>query len=469
MGKEHRVYPYIPNSVPEIKAAMLKEVGAEDVMDLYEEIPEELRFKGKMNLPDPILDEYSIKRHVEQILAKNINCTEFTNFLGGGCAQHFVPAVCDEIVGRGELLTAYGAETWADQGKHQIFFEYQSLMAELLDMDFLTVPCQDGAQAAATALRMAHRINGRKKVILPKTINPEHLSVIKNYVKSVQPDQSLEIILIDYDPDTGLMDLQDLKEKISSDVAAVLIENPSYLGFVETQAPEIGEIARQAGAEFIVYADPISLGVMEAPANYGATLTIGDIQSLGLHMYGGGAKGGYIASFDDMKYIVEFKELVNGLTETTVEGEYGFGVVLIERTHYAKREHGKEFTGTQNNLWTIPVAVYLSLMGPKGMEEVGTTIMQNAQYTAKRIQEVPGVTLKFSSPFFKEFVVNYDLTGKSVAEINQRLLDYKVFGGHDLSIDFPELGQSALFCVTEIIRKEDIDRLIHGLKCAVSQ
>lgn len=468
MKKEPRVYPYIPNSVPEIKAEMLKEVGANDVMDLYEEIPEELRFKGKMNLPEPIPDEYSIKRHVENILNKNNNCKEYLNFLGAGCAQHFVPAVCDEITGRGELLTAYGAETWADQGKHQIFFEYQSLMAELLDMDFLTVPCQDGAQAVATSLRMSHRINGRKKVLLPKTMNPEHLAVTRNYLKSAQPGKELVIELIDYDPNTGVMNLDDLKTKISSEVAAVMIENPSYLGIIETQADEIGKIAREAGAEFIVYTDPISLGVMEAPANYGATLTIGDIQSLGLHMYGGGAKGGFIASFDDMKYIVEFKELVNGLTETVVDGEYGFGLVLIERTHYAMRDQGKEFTGTQNNLWTGPVAVYLSLMGPQGMAEVGTTIMQNAQYAAKQIAEIPGVNVKFSAPFFKEFVINYDMTGKSVAEINKKLLEYKIFGGLDLSINFPELGQSALFCVTEVITKDEIEKLVNALSRIVA-
>lgn len=468
MGNKPFVHPYIPNSVPEIKAEMLREVGAKDVMDLYEEIPEELRFKGKLNLPEPIMDEYSIKQHVEKILAKNKNCAEYTSFLGAGCARHFVPAVCDEITGRGELLTAYGAETWADHGKHQIFFEYQSLMAELLDMDFLTVPCHDGAQAVATSLRMAHRINGRNKVLLPKSMDPQNLLVTKNYLKSVQPGKGLEIEMVDFDPDTGLMDLDDLRNKLSPEVAAVLIENPGYLGIVETQAQTIGNMAKQVGAEFIVYTDPISLGVMEAPANYGATLTIGDLHSLGLHLLGGGGQAGFIASFDDMKYIMEFKELVNGLTETTVEGEYGFGVVLIERTHYALRENGKEFTGTQNNLWTVPVSVYLSLMGPQGMAEVGTTIMQHAQYAAQKIAEIPGVRLKFSAPFFKEFVVNYDLTGKTAAEINKKLLDYKIFGGLDLSRDFPQLGQSALFCVTETNTKEEIDKLVYALKSAVS-
>jgi len=466
--KNHKVYPYVPNSVPEIKAEMLKEVGAKDVMDLYEEIPDELRFKGVMNLPEGMMDEFSVKQHTEKILAKNRNCTEYTSFLGAGCARHFVPAVCDEIVGRGELLTCYGAEAWADHGKHQIFFEYQSMLADLLDMDFMTVPQYDGAQSVATSFSMANRMTGRKKILMPKSMNPQHLLVAKNYCHGINDNRTLDFVMVDYDLRSGLINLDDLKSKVSSDVAAVFIENPTYLGIVETQAEEIGRIAREAGAEFIVYTDPISLGVMEAPANYGATLSVGDIHTLGLHLAGGGMQGGFIACFDDMRYMNEFKELVTGLTETVVEGEYGFAQVLIERTHYAQREKGKEFTGTGTNLWMVPAAVYLALMGPQGIKEVGTTIMQKAQYAAKKLCEIPGIKLQFSSPFFKEFVINYDMTGKSAAEINKKLLESKIFGGVDLSQDFSELGQSALFCVTEVNSKEEIDKLVYSINAIVS-
>lgn len=467
MEKRQKVYPYIPNSVPEIKAEMLKEVGAQNVMELYEEIPDELLFKGTLNIPNGMMDEYSVKKHTEKILAKNKNCFEYTSFLGAGCASHFVPAVCDEIVGRGELLTCYGAEAWADHGKHQIFFEYQSMLADLLDMDFMTVPQYDGGQSVATSFCMANRLTGRKKILMPKTMNPQHLLVAKNYCRGINDNKSLDFEMVEYDPKTGLLCLEDLKSKISSDVAAVFIENPTFLGIIETQAEEIGEIVRAAGAEFIVYTDPITLGVMEAPANYGATLSVGDIHSLGLHLAGGGMQAGFIACFDDMKYMNEFKELVTGLTNTVVEGEYGFAQVLIERTHYAEREKGKEFTGTGTNLWMVPVAVYLALMGPQGMKEVGTTIMQNAQYAAKQLSKIPGVQLQFSSPFFKEFVINFDMTGKTVSEINKKLLAQKIFGGLDLSSDFPELGQSALFCVTEINIKEEIDKLVYAIQSIV--
>ena len=330
-------------------------------------------------------------------------------------------------------------------------------------MDVLSCPVYDGTTAAATSLRMASRVTDRSEILLPKTMNPEALAVVRNYTKGV-PDPVITISIIDFDRKTGLLDLDDLKSKISSNTAAVLIENPTYLGSIETQAEEIGRIARENGAEFIVYTDPISLGVLAPPAQYGATFACGDFHPLGIHMQCGGGQGGFIATHDDMKYIAEFKDLMFGLAETVRDGEYGFGEVLYDRTSYGSREKGKEFTGTTTGLWAITAAVYLSLMGPKGMAEVGQAIMQKAQYAAKRVVEIQGIEITFNTPFFKEFVVNFDETGKTVSEINKGLLDRKIFGGKDISAEFPELGQSALYCVTEIMRKEDIESLGDALE-----
>ncbi len=463
MSNNPIVYPYIPNSVPEIKAQMLKEIGAGSIAELYAEIPAHLRFEGRLNLPEPIRDEASIKRHVEQLLKKNRSSSDYLNFLGAGCARHYVPAVCDEINNRGEFLTAYVGESYADHGKWQAFFEYASLMGDLLEMDILSCPLYDGPQAAATSLRMASRITGRTQVLLPRSMGSETLSVIRNYLKG-GGDSTLEIGIIQMDPQTGLLDIRDLKAKLSARIAAVMIENPAYLGVIETQAEEVGRMVRTHGAEFVVYADPISLGVLAPPASYGATFTCGDFHPLGMHLLCGGGQGGFIATHDDMKYVAEFKDLMFGLTETVQKGEYGFGEVLFERTSYGSREKGKEYTGTTTGLWAITAGVYLALLGPKGMREIGRTIMQKAHYAAKRIAGIKDVEVLFGAPFFKEFVVSFQNTGKSVRQVNKALLGQQIIGGKDVSQEFPQLGQSALYCVTEIMMKEDIDRLVFALE-----
>ncbi len=236
---------------------------------------------------------------------------------------------------------------------------------------------------------------------------------------------------------------------------------------VESQVPEIGKLAQKNGAEFVVYCDPISLGILAPPVQYGVTIACGDFHPLGIPMLAGGGQGGFIATNDDMNYVKEFKDLMFGITETTTPGEYGFGEVLFDRTSYGSREKGKEFTGTSTGIWAITAAVYLSLMGPKGMEQTGKTIMQMSRYAAKELSKIRGVRLRLRSAFFKEFVLNFDNTGKTVAKINKALLKHRIIGGKDLSKEFPELGESSLYCITETKTMDDIQKLVSALKVEV--
>jgi glycine dehydrogenase subunit 1 len=454
------VYPYIPNSVPAVKEQMLREVGAESMEDFYEDVPEKLWLKGSMNLPRPLLSEYALKRHVEGILAKNKTAGEHLSFLGAGCWQHHVPAVCDEVNQRGEFLTAYAGEPYDDHGRFQALFEYTSMMGELLDMDVVNVPTYDGFQAIATSLRMACRLTSRRQVLIAKTISADLLSRIRDYCKP-----NTEIKLIGYNPETGQLDLDALKAEISSETAAVYFENPSYLGFVETHGEEISQIAHDQGAVCVVGVDPISLGVLTPPADYGADIVCGDIQPLGMHMQFGGGQAGFIATRDEEEYIMEYPSRLFGIAPTSVPGEYGFGDVAYERTSFAVREEGKEWVGTAAALWGITAGVYLALMGPQGMVEIGEGIMSRSRYAMLEIDKIEGVKAPaFQSPHFKEFVVSFDDTKKTVAEINKGLLAQEIFGGKDLTREFPELGNSALYCVTEVHTKDDIDRLVHALK-----
>ena len=453
------VYPYIPNSVPATKAGMLWEVNAKNVEEFYADIPESIRFKGKLNLPEPFLAEADLVRHIEGLLDKNTSARERLSFLGAGCWQHYVPAVCDEINSRGEFLTAYAGEPYEDKGRFQALFEYESMMGELLNMDVVNVPTYDGFQAAGTALLMAGRITGRSEALICGTIGGDKHSKIRNYV---QPQ--LKPVLLDFAPESGLMDLSDLEAKISEKTAAVFFENPSYLGFVETNAAKIASIAHKNGALCVVYADPISLGVINPPAEYGGDIVCGDIQPLGIHMWYGGGHGGFIATKDDPTFVLEFPSRLFGISSTIVEGEYGFGDVAYERTSFALREEGKEWVGTASALWGITAGVYLALMGPQGMVEIGEGIMQRTAYAIRKLSQVPGVRIRFSGIHFKEFVVDFNGTGQTVESIHKALLARGIFGGKDLSTEFPAQGQCALYAVTEIHSQTDIDRLVATLQ-----
>jgi glycine dehydrogenase subunit 1 len=279
----------------------------------------------------------------------------------------------------------------------------------------------------------------------------------------------IKIKTIAYDSQTGLLDIEDLKSKISSKTAAVYIENPTYLGIIESQAGIISEIAHTNGAESIVGIDPISLGVLAAPASYNADIVVGSTQPLGIHMNYGGGCTGFIATREEEKYVAEYPTLLVSITDTQIEGEHGFWLSCEHQTSYGQREKGKDWTGCTVYLWTVVNAVYMALMGPLGFKEIGELIIQRSNYAKKRLSDLKGIKLPFVSSCFKEFVINFDETGKTVHEINKALLDYNIFGGKDLSEDFPELGNSALFCVTEVHSQEDIEKLANALKEVIAK
>lgn len=465
MAKEKSfVHPFIPNSPPDIKGAMLRDIGVSDIEELYGEIPEKLRLNRKLQLPKPFLAEYELKKHVASILSKNKTCDENLCFLGGGCWLHYVPAVCDEINQRSEFLTNYIGNGYSDFGKLQAFFEFQSQLGELIGMDVVGRPTYSWGKAAGNAVRMASRITGRNEVVIAKTVGPERLATIRTFCGAAIMSRQIDVKLIDYDPGTGLIDLDDLRKKISSKTAAVYIENPSYLGLIESQGEEVSEITHAHGAVSIVGVDPISLGVMAPPAEYGADIVVGTAQPLGIHMNCGGGVIGFIASRDEEKYVSEYPTFLVSITETAEEGQYGFGLSTYERTSFALREKAKDWEGTSVGLWTVTAAVYMALMGPNGFREIGESIIQKSHYAAKRISEIKGVRVFFQSNFFKEFVVNFDETSKTVGEINKALLPYHIFGGKDISKEFPELGNSSLYCVTEVHSQEEIDKLTTVLR-----
>ena len=460
---KNTVHPYIPNSVPATRQEMLDFLGVDSVDDLFNVIPDALRLKEDLPLPAPFLAERDLRQHVESILAKNSTCAEYLNFKGGGCWQHYVPAVCDEILSRGEFLTSYTGSRHANLGSFQAQYEYQSMMADLVEMDVVTYATYDWGSAASTALGMARRITGRSRILVAGAICPQRLTQIETMV-GIRSD----VRSTGYIPATAELDLEALEQALDADVAAVYIEVPNYFGTLDAQVSLIAGLAHDSGALLVVGVDPISLGVVAPPSNYGADIVCGSIQPLGIHMFAGGGLAGFLAMPDEPAYKAECPWPMLGLLTTQREGEYTFGWVNFDTTPYELRDRSEDFIGTGQTIWAIVSGVYLALMGPTGMREIGETIMKRCRYAIKGLNEIEGVSAPHADvSHFKEFVVNFDGAGISVDDINRELAASGIMGGIDLSTSFPELGSAALYCVTEMHSKDDLDRLVNAVKAIV--
>jgi glycine dehydrogenase subunit 1 len=452
------------NATPEAKAAMLRAIGAPSIESLFAQIPEEHRFKGTLDLPPAIPSEVALKRHMLEILRKNEDCERNLSFLGAGIWQHHVPAVVDEVVGRTEFLTSVWGTPSSDHGRNQAWFEFCSMLGELVGMEFVGLPVYSWGCAIGNAVRMAARLNGRREVLVPASMDPERLAVLRQYCEPEGSLGHIAVVQVAFDPATGMLDGAGLRAKLSARTAAVYFENPGALGAVEANAAEIAKLAHASGAEVIVGVDPISLGVLAPPGEYGADICVGTIQTLGARMLAGGGAGGFIASRDEERYAREYPTLNISIAPTSNPGEHGFALSLAHQSSYGMREEGKDWTGNSVYLTTIGCAAYMAMMGPEGFREVGEVILQRSHHAAEVLAEIKGLRIAWPCGYFKEFVVNFDAAGKTVAQVNDALRARGIFGGRDLSADFPALGQSALYAVTEIHTADDIARLAAALR-----
>jgi len=445
---------------------MMREIGIRDVEELYADVPQKFRLKQRLNLPKPTA-EHEVRRQVEALLSKNKSCRDMSFFLGAGCWPHHVPAVVDSIVQRTEFLTSYTPyQPEVSQGMLQAMFEYQSMICEITAMDVANSSLYDWASGLGEAVRMAVRLNNRTNVLVPKIVHPERLATLQTYVEPL----GLRIKSVGYDSETGLLSLDELKRQCTDKTAAVYVENPSYLGFVETQVEEIAETAHHNNALFIVGVDPISLGVLKPPGEYGADIVVGEGQPLGNHMNYGGPLLGVFACRGETELIRQMPGRIIGMTTTQDRSRNGFCMALQTREQHIRRERATSNICTNEALCALTSATYLALFGPQGLRELGETIMVKARYAMQLLSEIRGVRAPvFESPHFKEFTVNFDKAGKAVKNVHQALLkQHGIHGGKDISGEFPELGGTALYCVTETHSEEDIENLAHALKNVLS-
>ncbi len=440
---------------------MLAEVGVERLDDLFDVIPERLRVKGPLDLPPALSSEAELRRFFDEALAENTSCADALSFLGGGCWRHHVPAVCDEIGQRGEFTTAFfGLGPASTFGAYQALFEYQSLLSELVALDLATVPTYDWGWSAGIALLMAARVTGQERVLVARSAGPA--ATAPDRVQAPARDGARRRAVR-----AGQRAARARRSSSRRSTARPpsTSSSPATSGLSTPDSQRSRRSCTRMGAKLVVGADPTSLGVLAPPGAYGADIACGDLQPLGHHPSLGGTSAGFLATRLDARLVEELPAIYIVAVPTEREGEHDFFWGNFEATSYETRGQATDFTGCSSALAGIVSATYLSAMGPQGMRDLGDGILRRRAYALERLSAVPGlVASRFAAPGFKEWVVDFGPAGATVGEVNAALLERGILGGASLAGPYPELGESALYCVTELHTRADIDRLAAALR-----
>ena len=425
---------------------MLAAIGVSSVEELFRDVPAGVRFQGELDL-EPALSEPELVRHLEELAAKNVDTTKELSFLGAGIYDHYVPAIVDAVLQRGEFLTAYTPyQPEMSQGVLQAIFEYQTAVCELTGMDVSNASGYDGTTVAADACLVAKHATGRAKVVLAETLNPQVRQVVKTYAVGF----GLEVVEVPHDG--GLTDPAAVRAA-AEDAAAVIFQQPNVFGILEN-APELAAAAKDAGALAIAHVDPISLGVLEAPGNYGADLAIGEGQSAGNYQSYAGPHYGFLAS--KAEYTRRLPGRIIGET-TDLNGDRGFVLTLQTREQHIRREKATSNITTNQTLLALAGLVHLSWLGPQGLREVGETCMSLGAYAKEQL----GLPLAFADrPTFKEFAVRLKRPARDVIRDARA---HGVHPGYAIGRDYEGMDDVLLIAVTEKRSPADIDRLAQVL------
>lgn len=435
-------YPFLPQTEKEIEE-MLQTIGVRSVSELFEDVPE--KFEVELDIPKS-QDEFSVLRELKELSQRNTNLNELSVFRGGGIYKHFIPSAVQRIACRGEFLTAYTPyQAEVSQGTLQMLFEFQTMMSELTGMEVANSSMYDGASAAAEAALMAVRVNSRSKVLVSQAVHPEYIETIKTYCFG----GDIAVDTVNFDSETGQVDLNDLKTKSSQDVSAFVVGYPNFFGIVE----DLEKIKETIGEKimFIVVANPIALGVLRSPGDLGADIVVGEGQPLGNAPYLGGPGFGFFASKE--AYMRKMPGRIIGET-TDSQGRTGYVMVLQTREQHIRRSKATSNICSNQAFNVLLASIYMSLVGPEGLKEVARRSFDKAHYIASRVEKMDNLSLVFTGPFFHEFVVKFD---GDLAELNNKLLKSKILGPLNLGHFKEELKNHGLICATEANRDEEIE------------
>jgi glycine dehydrogenase subunit 1 len=447
---------YIPNITQ--KEQMLKEIGYSSIDELFADIPEEIRING-LGLPDA-LSEFELRKEFDKIVSKNLPVTEYTSFLGAGTYQHSIPAMVPALINRSEFYSCYTPyQPELSQGILQGLFEYQSLIAELTAMDGANTSMYDAPTSLGEAALMSSRITRKNEFIIPQAIHWDKLSVLQNYTKWVD----MKIKTVPYRSDSGEIDLDALKSQINENTAGVYIQNPNFFGIFEKTVTELKELIGKA--MLVVGVNPVSLGVIKPPGEYGADIVIGEVQEFGNPMNFGGPLNVLFAC--KKEYIRKMPGRIIGLTQDT-EGRQAFCMTLQTREQYIRRDKATSNICTNEALCALASGIHLAALGKNGILELGKQNLVRGQYLAERLNNISGIISPiFQNQHFNEFVIKFDGSVEA-DEVLHNLVKHQILGGVPLKSHFPELGETLLIATTEVHTEEDYNHYLNALDQVLS-
>jgi glycine dehydrogenase subunit 1 len=445
---------YIANTPDDVRV-MLGAIGLDSLDQLFDLIPPEYRLQRPLAIPEA-LGEMDLTAHVAGLAGRNEGADVRPCFLGGGCYDHFIPAVVDNLATRGEFYTAYTPyQPEASQGTLQATFEYQTLVTQLTGMDVSNASLYDGGSAVAEALLMALGVTGRRgRIVLAGSVHPEYRQVVATYLANLAPT------LVTVPPRGGRIDPAELADAVTDDTAAVVIQQPNFLGQLE-DAEALVNGAHRKGALAIVSADPISLGLLHPPGSYGAEIVVAEGQSLGNPMSFGGPYLGIMACRE--AYVRKLPGRLVGQT-TDRHGKRCWVLTLQTREQHIRREKATSNICTNQGLLALRASIYLAAVGPQGLRQAAELSTRKAHYAAEQLAAIPGLSLAFPGPFFKEFVIRCRKDPKAVLAAVGRA---GFHGGIALARWFPDLADGILVAVTEKRTKAEIDGLARAYAEAI--
>ncbi len=443
---------YISNTEQD-KKEMLKVIGVTSFESLIQAVPHRLR-QFHMDIPQGV-SELELFRELVEIGKSNHHFHDYASFLGAGNYDHFIPTVVNHLAHRGEFITSYTPyQGEASQGTLQFIYEYQSLICELTGMDYSNASMYDGASSLAEAALLALRFTGRKKILIPVTVHPEYRMVTKTYTSS------LDCEIIEIPMKDGVVDMTKIKAAIGPNVAAVITQQPNFFGNLEN-VQQLSNMAHEAGALFIACVNPISLGVLIAPGEYNADIAVGEGQPLGNPVSFGGPHFGFFTVKAEL-----LRKIPGRIAGMTVDkkGRRSFVLTLQAREQHIRREKATSNICTNHSLCALKGAIYLSMLGQKGLRKLSLINLQKAHQARRRLLEISGVSAFAEQPFFNEFALKIDCDSQNLKESLRRK---KILGPLGLVDFYPELGGVYLFAVTENRTDEEVERLTAAITDAM--